>query len=285
MYHLFPRELSIASPSGAAAKTPPIGVEEAEGGEEMASANPPTPPWLQVAPVAEVAAHLRTKQLANRVPVLATCTEGRASAVPASRLSSAVLGKGSQLDIVVQCNLDGGNEYGDRYQPRALPDRGQVAIELLADPGAGAAAGAGAGAGAALVVGYDFASERLFVDHSRMGNNSLVQTAPLPRGRLQLATAAAAEATAVTPAPTAAHGSAQSAHRSGENSSSPPPLLRVLLDGAMIESFGGGSVALTSFVTPTGTAAPADRVVRMAASAASAPKGMACNVSIWELAL
>jgi hypothetical protein len=67
-----------------------------------------------------------------------------------------------------------------------------------ANNGGVVAAGA-AGAGAALVVGYDFGAERLFVDHSRMGNASLIQTAPLPRDHVSLTQSrtAAADADAV----------------------------------------------------------------------------------------
>ncbi len=105
-----------------------------------------------------------------------------------------------------------------------------------------------------MVVGYDFAKERLFVDHARMGNTTIVQTAPLPRRHLSLATNQAGGST---------------------------PLLRVLVDNAMVETFGAGEVAITSFVTPTGTAQPADRVARLRV----APEGVQCSASVWRLAL
>ena len=184
-------------------------------------------PRLQVSPVAEIAAHMRRAQLADAQPV-ARSTAGEADLAVA---------KGSQLDVEMHCHLDEG---------MAVPSSGQVSLEVLADPSPGSSPAGGA----ALVVGYDFATERLFVDHARMGNATILQTAPLPRAHLPLAAGGA-------------------------------PLIRVLVDNAMVESFGGGEVALTSFVTPTGDAAPEARVAR----AGKSGDGVACTVSAWVLGL
>ena len=184
-------------------------------------------PRLQVSPVAEIAAHMRRTQLADAQPV-ARSTAGEADLAVA---------EGSQLDVEMHCHLGEG---------MAVPSSGQVSLEVLADPSPGSSSAGGA----ALVVGYDFATERLFVDHARMGNATILQTAPLPRAHLPLAAGGA-------------------------------PLIRVLVDNAMIESFGGGEVALTSFVTPTGDAAPEARVAR----AGKSGDGVACTVSAWVLGL
>ena len=224
MYHLFPRELSVGGgrPSG-----------------------DDTSVRLRVAPVAEIASHLRAACLVR--------------ARPLSAAAPVVLAQGSELDVEVNCSLRGG---------AALPTSGRVAVEVLADrtaPAAAAVAAAAAGWAppSALVVGYDFGRERLFVDHARLGSPGLVQTAPLPRAHLR-------RALLRTPA----------------SVPPPPPLLRVLLDRAMIETFGGGEVAITSFVTPTGAAAPGERVVRDATLLPGrVPAELACSASVWSLAL
>lgn len=188
-------------------------------------------PRLRLSPVPEVALHLRQKQITHNHTV---SYDGSDTPETAEDQAETVLAKGSSLDVVMHCTLTAA----------AAPTSGQITVEVLADPSPGTSA---------LVVGYDFATELSFVDHARMGNATIVQTAPLPR----------------------AHALA------GPESA---PLLRVLLDGAMIESFGGGTVAITAFVTPTGTASPADRVVRLG-TPKEKPVGVVCNVSTYALSL
>ncbi len=228
MYHLFPRELRVGGKTG-------------------------QPPRLQISPVAEIAAHLRHEQLSFAVPV------------PSLRLKrSPVLGRGSALDIVMTCSVsvDAVKAESDNVQELTVPTTGQIALEVLADPapltnsGLAGTALANPRHGAALVVGYDFAAQHLFVDHSRMGNATLVQTAPLPRNRLNL---------------------------TGGNAAT-PPFLRILVDHSMIESFGAGEVSITSFVTPAGHSEPGDRMLRVSETH-EFPAELTCNVSAWTLQL
>ena len=125
-----------------------------------------------------------------------------------------------------------------------LPKAGKVELALLADAGQG---------GAHLAVGYDFGRQELFADHASIGNATIRQFAPLPLVDVELQQAEAPAAGALQ-------------------------LLRVVVDGAMVESFAGG-VALTTFVTPTGSAAPKDRVVKLLRADAT------CTVDVWSLAL
>lgn len=180
MYHVLPRELSIA-----------------EG-------------RLQIRPVAEVAL-LRGTRVASGVADLAKPFVA-----------------GAQTDIEVRCNFSGS----------ALPTTGSLHLELLADAEED---------GAALIVGYDFAEELLFVDHSRIGDKPIRQTAPLSR-----------------------------THLAGAATS-----LRVVADRAMIETFAGEAIAITSFVTATGSAAPEHRVARCCQQPA---KGVTCVADAWTLA-
>ena len=55
--------------------------------------------------------------------------------------------------------------------------------------------------------------------------------------------------------------------------------LRVLVDGAMIESFAAG-VAIASFVTPTGTAMPGNRTALFRRADIPAPGG--CVLDLWR---
>ena len=91
-----------------------------------------------------------------------------------------------------------------------------------------------------------------------MGNATLIQTAPLPRDRLNLT----GRDTIIA------------------------PFLRILIDNSMIETFGAGEVAITSFVTPVGHSGPLDRVVRVSGThGGGLPSGLACNISAWVLQL
>lgn len=233
MYHLFPRELRVAGAG--------------TGGES---------PRLQISPVAEIAAHLRHEQLSFAVPVNSLRPE-----------ESPVVGRGSALDIVMDCSISVDAEMLENDSGRqelTVPTSGQIALEILADPVPHAGSGSAFTAttsrrhGAALVVGYDFAAQHLFVDHSRMGNATLIQTAPLPRDRLNLT----GRDTIIA------------------------PFLRILIDNSMIETFGAGEVAITSFVTPVGHSGPLDRVVRVSGThGGGLPSGLACNISAWVLQL
>ena len=58
-------------------------------------------------------------------------------------------------------------------------------------------------------------------------------------------------------------------------------MLRVITDGAMVETLGSSAVAITSFVSPPGATPPAARGLRVAA----VPPGARCTLDAWTLAL
>jgi hypothetical protein len=95
-----------------------------------------------------------------------------------------------------------------------------------------------------LAVGVDFAKGELYADHAHIGNATIRQIAPLTHENL---------------------GSSFE--------------LRVLVDNAMIETFAAG-VALSSFVSPTGTAMPTDRVVHFRQADIAG-----CTLDVWNATL
>ena len=100
-----------------------------------------------------------------------------------------------------------------------------------------ARAGSAAADTEALAIGYDFGEEVLFVDQRNIGNDSeVVQTAPFPRAQLA----------------SQRHGNLRVGGPGRHGAISSPLRLRVLVDGAMVETFLGSDVALTSFVDPKG---------------------------------
>lgn len=148
---------------------------------------------------------------------------------------SAPVATGAQLDVSVSCQWMTAQLKGNNKQ-QLPPTEGQLSLAILED----------ASGKESLLVGYDFYKEELFVDHSRIGNATIRQTAPLKRRRV-----------------------------------SSSQLLRIILDNAMVETICSSAVAITSFVSPSARTLPTERKLRVI----SVPDSAHCTLSASTLSL